>query len=163
MREGAIVPEVTLVGEAVADETELALLDVLLDGVEVLPRRHLELRAGPLGDLADEVERAVLIVQRHVVPRRDGQLLASGILPHEEYAVVQGAGCPSGLHGDASDGDGGNLGFQELEASHVRLAALVSQVCTAVINVIDVDGVEAVPEPHEVLRRRGQQKLQLGG
>ena len=34
MREGAIVPEVTLVGEAVADETELALLDILLDGVE---------------------------------------------------------------------------------------------------------------------------------
>lgn len=32
--EGTVVPEVTLVGEAVADETELALLGVLLDGVE---------------------------------------------------------------------------------------------------------------------------------
>lgn len=34
LREGTIVPEVTLVGEAVADETKLALLNVLLDGVE---------------------------------------------------------------------------------------------------------------------------------
>jgi hypothetical protein len=32
--EGAIVPEVTLVGEAVTDEAQLALLDILLDGVE---------------------------------------------------------------------------------------------------------------------------------
>jgi hypothetical protein len=32
--EGTVVPEVTLVGEAVADEAELALLGVLLDGVE---------------------------------------------------------------------------------------------------------------------------------
>ena len=35
-REGTVVPEVALVGEAVADETELALLDVLLDRVEEL-------------------------------------------------------------------------------------------------------------------------------
>lgn len=34
--EGAVVPEVSLVGEAVADEAELALLDILLDGVEEL-------------------------------------------------------------------------------------------------------------------------------
>lgn len=34
--EGTVVPEVTLVGEAVADETQLALLGVLLDGVERL-------------------------------------------------------------------------------------------------------------------------------
>lgn len=33
-REGTVVPEVTLVREAVADEAELALLGVLLDGVE---------------------------------------------------------------------------------------------------------------------------------
>lgn len=32
--EGAIVPEVTLVREAVANKAQLALLDVLLDGVE---------------------------------------------------------------------------------------------------------------------------------
>ena len=34
--EGTVVPQVALVGEAVADITELALLDVLLDGVEQL-------------------------------------------------------------------------------------------------------------------------------
>lgn len=35
-REGTVVPEVALVGEAVADETQLALLDILLNGVEEL-------------------------------------------------------------------------------------------------------------------------------
>ena len=34
--EGTVVPEVALVGEAVADEAQLALLGVLLDGVEEL-------------------------------------------------------------------------------------------------------------------------------
>lgn len=34
--EGTVVPEVTLVGEAVADEAQLTLLGVLLDGVEEL-------------------------------------------------------------------------------------------------------------------------------
>jgi hypothetical protein len=34
LREGSIVPQVTLVGEAVANKAQLALLDVLLDGVE---------------------------------------------------------------------------------------------------------------------------------
>ena len=34
--EGTVVPEVTLVGEAVTDVTQLALLDILLDGVEEL-------------------------------------------------------------------------------------------------------------------------------
>lgn len=34
--EGAVVPEIALVGEAVADISELALLDILLDGVEEL-------------------------------------------------------------------------------------------------------------------------------
>ena len=36
LREGTVVPQVTLVGEAVADESKLALLDVLLDRVEKL-------------------------------------------------------------------------------------------------------------------------------
>jgi hypothetical protein len=34
--EGTVVPQVALVGEAVADKAKLALLDVLLDGVEKL-------------------------------------------------------------------------------------------------------------------------------
>jgi hypothetical protein len=36
LREGTIVPQVTLVREAVADESKLALLDVLLNRVEKL-------------------------------------------------------------------------------------------------------------------------------
>jgi hypothetical protein len=36
LREGTVVPEVALVGEAVPHEAELALLDILLDGVELL-------------------------------------------------------------------------------------------------------------------------------
>lgn len=36
LREGTVVPEVALVWEAVADEAQLALLGVLLDGVELL-------------------------------------------------------------------------------------------------------------------------------
>ena len=42
LREGAVVPEVAFVGEAVADEAELALLGVLLDGVEDLVFGDLE-------------------------------------------------------------------------------------------------------------------------
>ena len=36
LREGTVVPDVTVVGEAVADVTQTALLNVLLDGVEGL-------------------------------------------------------------------------------------------------------------------------------
>jgi hypothetical protein len=36
LRESTVVPEVSLVGEAVPDVAELALLDVLLDGIEGL-------------------------------------------------------------------------------------------------------------------------------
>jgi hypothetical protein len=36
LRESTVVPEVTLVGEAVAHEAQLALLGILLDGVQKL-------------------------------------------------------------------------------------------------------------------------------
>ena len=45
LREGTVVPEITFVGETVSDETKLALLDILLNGVEKLF----------LGDLNDVV------------------------------------------------------------------------------------------------------------
>ena len=41
LRESSVVPEVTLVGEAIADEAKLALLDVLLDRVEPFLLRDL--------------------------------------------------------------------------------------------------------------------------
>ncbi len=36
--QGAVVPDVAVVGEAVVDVAQLALLDVLLDGVQLLLR-----------------------------------------------------------------------------------------------------------------------------
>lgn len=60
--ESAVVPDVTVVGETVAHETEAALLDVLLDGVHRLLLRDLHLRVRPAGDLDDHVEDAVVLV-----------------------------------------------------------------------------------------------------
>ena len=117
LREGAVVPEITLVGEAVTDEAELALLRVLLDGVQglllgdlswtlvhdhgltlVCPRAehplgavstHLLLGVGPAGDLDNHVQDCLLLIgiQRDVVKRRDGDT----ILLNED-AVVKGVG-----------------------------------------------------------------------
>lgn len=69
-----IVPDVALVGEAVADKAQLALLDVLLDGVEDLVLGDLELGVGPAGDLDNHVEDVLGGVgkQGHVVEGRDG-------------------------------------------------------------------------------------------
>jgi hypothetical protein len=93
LRECTIVPEVPLVREAVADETELALLDILLDGVEefllgdldadavlavvvgirMVPT-YLHLAIGPSWDLNDHVQDGLLLigVQGDIVERRDG-------------------------------------------------------------------------------------------
>ena len=89
---GAIVPEVALVREAVADEAQLALLDVLLDGVEefllgdlgvdhmlavvcgamikstvdwnptAMAKTYLHLAIGPARDLNDHVQDGLLLV-----------------------------------------------------------------------------------------------------
>jgi hypothetical protein len=97
LREGTVVPEVALVGEAVPHVAELALLDVLLDGVErlllgdlsrsvskanisrgrslgrQLGDTHLHLGIGPAGHLNNHVEDGLLLVgiERNVVPWRD--------------------------------------------------------------------------------------------
>ena len=70
--ESAVVPDVPVVGEAVADVAQTALLDVLLDGVEGLLLRDLHLRVRPARDLDDHVEDAVALVgeERDVVERR---------------------------------------------------------------------------------------------
>lgn len=71
--EAAVVPEVSLVWEAVADEAELALLDILLDGVEGLLLGDLKLAIGPSWDLNDHVQDSLLLVgvQWDIVERRD--------------------------------------------------------------------------------------------
>ena len=73
LRESAIVPDVTVVGEAVADETQAALLDVLFDGVEGLLLADFHLGVGPAGDLDDHVEDAIVPVgeKRDVVEGGD--------------------------------------------------------------------------------------------
>jgi hypothetical protein len=53
---GTVVPEVALVREAVPHVAELALLDVLLDGVERLLLGNLHLGIGPAGHLKVEVQ-----------------------------------------------------------------------------------------------------------
>lgn len=73
MGKRAVVPDVAVVGEAVADEAQLAALDVLLDGIEGLFFRDLHLRVGPTGDLDDHVQDALGLVgeERDVVEGRD--------------------------------------------------------------------------------------------
>jgi len=97
--EGTVVPEVTLVGEAVADEAQLALLGVLLNGVEelllgdlgsiesqsvrtidrTLDRRnaYLLLGVGPARNLDDHVQDGLLLVgvEGNVVEGRDGDAI----------------------------------------------------------------------------------------
>lgn len=62
-----------MVGEAVADEAETTLLDILLDRVEGLLLGDLHLGVSPARDLDDHVEDAIALVgeKRNVVERRD--------------------------------------------------------------------------------------------
>lgn len=71
--ERSVVPDVTLVGETVANETEFALLRVLEDRVELLFLRDFEFRVGPTGDLDNHVEDGTLLVREegNVVEGRD--------------------------------------------------------------------------------------------
>lgn len=69
MRECTVVPDVSVVGEAVTNVTESTLLDILLDGIERLLLRDLHLCVGPAGNFDDHVEDAVVLVceERDVV------------------------------------------------------------------------------------------------
>lgn len=70
--ESTVVPDVPVVGKAVADISQPALLDILLDGVEGLVGGHLHFCVGPTGDLDDHVEDAIVLVGKEwdVVERR---------------------------------------------------------------------------------------------
>lgn len=121
--EGTVVPEVALVGETVADEAQLALLGVLLDGVEELLLgdlgcfqsalsvvgigsriSYLLLGVGPTGDLDNHVQNGLLLigVEGDVVERRDGHAILLNI-----DTVLQRKGL-----GDLADGEshGGRCG-----------------------------------------------------
>ena len=73
LREGTIVPDVAVVGEAVAHVAQATLLDVLFDGVERLLLGDFHLGVGPAGNLDDHVEYAIALIgeERDVVERGD--------------------------------------------------------------------------------------------
>ena len=73
LRKGTVVPNVTVVGEAVANEAQTTLLDVLFDGIERFLLGDLELGVGPTGDLDNHVEDAIALIgkERNVVEGRD--------------------------------------------------------------------------------------------
>ena len=62
LRESTVVPDITVVGEAVANIAQSALLDILLDGVEGLAGGDLHLCVGPAGHLDDHIEDARVLV-----------------------------------------------------------------------------------------------------
>ena len=79
--EGTVVPDVTMVREAVANETQAALLNILLDGVERLILGDLKLGVGPTGDLDNHVEDAMALVskERNVVEGGDDGSVLFGV------------------------------------------------------------------------------------
>jgi len=91
LRESTIVPDVTMVGEAIANVTQSALFDILFDGVKGLFFTDLHLGVGPAGNLDDHVENAVVLVgeERDVVPWADGGLSRGRF---KVNAVLKGVG-----------------------------------------------------------------------
>jgi hypothetical protein len=71
--ESTVVPNVPVVGEAVAHIAQATLLDVLLDGIERLLLGDFHLGIGPAGNLDDHVENANVPIRkkRDVMERRD--------------------------------------------------------------------------------------------
>ena len=96
LRECAVVPDVAIVGETVADEAELALLDVLLDGVECFLLGGFHLGVGPAGDLDNHVEDAEVLVCEEGDVMEGGN---DGAILFDEDAVI--------YHADQSDGERG--------------------------------------------------------
>jgi len=73
LRESSIVPRIAFVVLDVGHEAELAILDVLADGVELFSCGDFQLAVGSTRDLAHKVEQRLLFVgeQWEIVPRRD--------------------------------------------------------------------------------------------
>jgi hypothetical protein len=71
--ESTIIPDVAVVGEAVADVAQAALLDVLLYGVKWLLLGDLHLSVRPARHLNDHVENATVLIGKEgdVVEGRD--------------------------------------------------------------------------------------------
>ena len=78
LRESTVVRNVAMVREAIADVAQLALFDVLFDGVKGLLLGDLHLGVGPAGDLDDHVENTIVLVGKEgdvVEGRHDSTIL----------------------------------------------------------------------------------------
>jgi len=62
LREGTVVPEIALVREAVSHISELALLDILFDGIEGFLLANLHLSVGPARNFNNHIEDRLLLV-----------------------------------------------------------------------------------------------------
>lgn len=73
LRECAIVPDITMVREAITHEARFVVLDILLDGIEGLFLADLQFCVGPARNLDNHVEDLVsfFCVERNVVKSRD--------------------------------------------------------------------------------------------
>jgi len=73
LRESTIVPQISLVGETIADVAKLALLDILLNGVQRFFLADLHLCVGPPWDLNNHVEESLLLIgiERNIVEWRN--------------------------------------------------------------------------------------------
>jgi hypothetical protein len=60
--ESSVIPNITVMGKTVADESKFAFLDILLYGIEELVFRDLHLGIGPSRNLDDHVEDTVPLV-----------------------------------------------------------------------------------------------------
>jgi len=87
LREGTVVPEVSLVREAVSDKAKLALLGVLENWVELILLGDLHLCIGPAWDLNDHVKNGLLLigVQWDIMEGRDWLTILG-----DEDTVLQG-------------------------------------------------------------------------
>jgi hypothetical protein len=104
LRECTVVPDVAVVGEAVANETQTTLLDVLFDGVEWFLLGDLELGVGPTGDLYNHVEDAIVLVgkESNVVEGGD-----CGSVLFRIDAVFEGVGRADGASSELGNHRGG--------------------------------------------------------
>ena len=72
LRERAVVPDVTVMREAVPHKAETTTLDILLDRIEGLLFGDLHLSVGPSGDFDDHIEDTGVLVgeERDIVEAR---------------------------------------------------------------------------------------------
>jgi hypothetical protein len=81
--ESTIIPDVPVVGEAVAHEAQAALFDILLDGIEGLLLGNFHLGIRPAGNFDNHVENPIGLIgeERDIVERRDNLAVVLGINP----------------------------------------------------------------------------------